>query len=439
MLAVLRESAMTARRHRTDASPRQHACMTVPFTPELADAPSAVGRHPLRVALVTETYPPEVNGVALSVARIADGLHRRGHQVQLVRPRQPTDAPRGATPAGRELLVRGMPIPCYPHLRLGLPAADTLRAQWRAQRPDLVHIATEGPLGWSALRTARELELAVTSDFRTNFQAYGAHYRLGWLHGAILAYLRRFHNATGCTMVPTEALRAELQERGFERLLVVARGVDTGLFDPARRSTRLRQQWGVAADERVLLYVGRLAAEKNLELLLRAFDAMRAVAPRLRLVLVGDGPLRDALRQRCPWAVFAGQRSGTDLAAHYASADLFLFPSLTETFGNVTPEAMASGLGVLAFDHAAAGQLIEHGRSGWLAPYGDSAAFVRLAQALARDPQAARRAGQAARDRAMDLDWDGVVRQVETVFVTALIARRGRLPAAWPLARWEPT
>ena len=404
------------------------------MTAALPDAlPSALDRRPLRIALVTETYPPEVNGVALTVARIADGLRRRGHVLQLVRPRQAGDA----AGAVGELLVRGAPIPCYPHLRLGLPAARRLRVAWGAWRPELVHIATEGPLGASALRVARDLDLAVTSDFRTNFQAYSAHYRLGWLRGAILAYLRGFHNRSSCTMVPTEALRAELQAAGFQRTLVVARGVDTQLFDPARRSESLRRHWGVEDGARAVLYVGRLAAEKNLDTLLQAVAAMRQIDPRLRLVLVGDGPLRDALRQRCPEAVFAGQRSGTDLATHYASADLFLFPSLTETFGNVTPEAMASGLPVLAFDHAAAGQLIEHGHSGWLAPYGDAAAFVRLAQALVCDPRAARRAGQAARRSALDLGWDGIVRQIETVFLSALIAQRGQGPAASLLARWE--
>lgn len=395
----------------------------------------AVGRRPLRIALVTETYPPEVNGVALTVARIADGLRQRGHQLQLVRPRQDGDA----APRGRELLLRGAPIPCYPHLRLGLPAARRLREAWCGWRPDLVHVATEGPLGASAVRVARELELPLTSDFRTNFQAYSAHYRMGWLRGAILAYLRRFHNRTGCTMVPTEALRAELQAAGFERTLVVARGVDTQLFDPARRSEALRQHWGVATDARVVLYVGRLAAEKNLDALLQAFAAMRRIDAGLRLVLVGDGPLRGALQQRCPEALFAGQRSGIDLAAHYASADLFLFPSLTETFGNVTPEAMASGLPVLAFDHAAAGQLIEHGHSGWLAPHGDGAAFVQLAQTLAREPAAARRAGQAARLAALELGWDGIVRQIEAVFISTLIARRGQSPASQLLARWGAT
>jgi glycosyltransferase involved in cell wall biosynthesis len=413
--------------------------MNLAAPPLMPTEASIAGRRPLRIALVTETYPPEVNGVALTVARVAQGLRERGHELQLVRPRQAGDAADSAGQGGDELLVRGTPIPCYPHLRFGLPAGRALRTLWRRQRPDLVHIATEGPLGWSALRAARELELAVTSDFRTNFQAYSGHYRLGWLRGAILAYLRRFHNRAGCTMVPTEALRAELQCAGFERTLVVARGVDTQLFDPVRRNESLRRHWGATADDRVVLYVGRLAAEKNLDMLLQAYGAMRQLDPRLRLVLVGDGPLRDALRQRCPEAVFAGHRSGLDLAAHYASADLFVFPSLTETFGNVTPEAMASGLPVLAFDHAAAGQLIEHGESGWLAPYGDAPAFVQLAQMLAQDPVGARRAGLAARRSTLDLGWDGIVRQVEMVFISALIAHRSHRQVSSLLARWEPT
>ncbi len=404
----------------------------------LDDAPNP-GRQPLRIAFVTETYPPEVNGVALTVARLVDGLRQRGNEVQLLRPRQPGDAGRtGMAPDGA-VLLQGAPIPCYPHLRMGLPALRRLHALWSRRRPDIVHVATEGPLGWSAVRVARRLGLPLSSDFRTNFQAYSAHYRMGWLRGAILGYLRRFHNDTGCTMVPTEALRGELQDAGFERLAVVARGVDTQLFSPARRSQDLRRRWGVGDGERVALYVGRLAAEKNLDLLLHAHAAMRHHDPALRLVLVGDGPLGESLRQRCPDAVFAGQRRGADLAAHYASSDLFVFPSLTETFGNVTPEAMASGLPVLAFDHAAAGQLIEHGVSGWLAPHGDATGFLALAGLAARDAALGRQVGRVARQAALELSWEGIARQVESVFLSTLIARRAPERTTALLTHWGPT
>ncbi|MFY9513261.1 MAG: glycosyltransferase, partial [Rubrivivax sp.] len=169
-----------------------------------------------------------------------------------------------------------------------------------------------------------------------------------------------------------------------------------------------------------VLCVGRLAPEKNLDTLLAAFAAMRALNPRLRLVLVGDGPLRATLQQRCPDAVFTGLRRGTDLAAHYASGDLFVFPSLTETFGNVVPEALASGLPVLAFDCAAAAQLLKPGSNGLLAPPGDTQAFVRQAEALAADRQGTAAMGRAARESALGMGWDGIVGQVEAVMRQAL-------------------
>jgi glycosyltransferase involved in cell wall biosynthesis len=283
-----------------------------------------------------------------------------------------------------------------------------------------VHIATEGPLGWSALRAARRLGLPVTSDFRTNFDAYSRHYGIGWLRRPIMGYLRHFHNATAATMVPTPALQQTLQRQGFRDVHVVARGVDTARFSPARRCGQLRAAWGAGESTWVVAHVGRLAPEKNLDLLVRAFDAMRRVRPDSLLLMVGDGPARQALQQRCPGAWFAGMRSGDDLAAHYASADAFVFPSMTETFGNVTPEAMASGLPVLAYDHAAAGELICHGSSGLLAPLGDANAFLALAHELATDLPRAAAWGQAARRTTLSCQWDQVVAQVESLMRLAL-------------------
>lgn len=393
-------------------------------------------RRPLRIAVVTETWPPEVNGVATTMARVVDGLHARNHDLQLVRPRQgDTDSARHA---GRfeEVLVRGLPIPRYPHLRMGLPSTRTLASLWKQRRPDIVHIVTEGPLGWSALRAARRLGLPVTSDFRTNFHAYSRHYRIGWLHQSIAGYLRRFHNGTAYTMVPTDALRRELEAGGFERTLVVARGVDTQRYGTQHRSDALRRAWGAAPGDTVVVHVGRLAPEKNLETLLLAVAAMRRVNTRVRLVLVGDGPLRADLQARCPDAVFAGLRTGADLAAHYASGDLFLFPSLTETFGNVTLEAMASGLPVLAYDYAAAAQVIKHGRNGMLAAVDDRAAFACMAAALASNPAAAREMGWHARHTAQSLDWDCVIGQIEAVFVLAMLGRHAPSAARSLVAQW---
>jgi len=415
---------------------------TISVMDELFEHDFAVDHFPaacrsIRVACVTETYPPEVNGVSLTVARMVEGLQRRNHDVQLVRPRQAVqDAARWGD-RFHEVLLRGLPIPRYPSLRMGMPSRRALVRLWALQRPDVVHIATEGPLGWSALQAARQLRLPVCSDFRTNFHTYSQMYGVGWLHKPIMGYLRKFHNRTLCTMVPTEALRRELASSGFERLLVLTRGVDGLQFSPAHRSEALRADWGAGQDTLVVTCVGRLAREKNLDLLVAAFQAIKQTVPAARLVLVGAGPLDEELRQRVPDAVFAGQRRGDDLAAHYASADLFLFPSMSETFGNVTTEALASGLPVVAFAHAAAGQLITDGVDGVCVPFGDAQAFVHAAVALAADADRRERLGRSGRARALELDWDAIVQRFESVLAAAIrqSAAPGALPAASLLQR----
>jgi glycosyltransferase involved in cell wall biosynthesis len=375
----------------------------------------------LKVALVTETYPPEVNGVAASFARVAQGLRERGHHLQLVRPAQsPSDRPSADTPHWQETLVRGLPIPRYPELRMGLPATGLLTRQWQAQRPDVVHLVTEGPLGWSALRAAKRLGLPVVSDFRTNFHAYTRHYGIGWLGQGVQAWLRHFHNRTDRTMVPTHRLAGELASSGFERLSVVARGVDAQRFSPGHRDPGLRTTWGADEHTRVALCVGRLAPEKNLETVIDAWHAMRRAFGNTRLVFVGDGPERERLQKRCPDAVFVGALHGAQLARAYASADVFLFASMSETFGNVVPEAMASGLAVVAYEHAGAAELIKHGANGQLAPLGNRNAFLRLAARLAVDAGRVDRLRQQARKTALLLDWQRIVAGVEGEYRTAM-------------------
>ena len=378
-----------------------------------------VMRRSLRIAVVTETYPPEINGVATSAAQFVEGLRRLGHQIHLVRPRQGRgDAP-GRDAGLSEALTRGLAIPRYPDLKMGLPAKRVLKRLWSLQRPDVVHVVTEGPLGWSALQTARTMGIPVVSDFRTNFHAYSRHYGIGWLKKPILGYLRKFHNRTLFTLVPTDAMRCTLVDAGFRNVEVIARGVDTGLFDPARRSQGLRAAWGAAPDTPVILHVGRLAPEKNLTALAAAFEAIRRSSPGARFVVVGDGPARASLEERCPGIVFAGTRTGADLAEHYASADIFLFPSLTETYGNVTIEAMASGLAVVAFDYGAARLHIRSGWNGMLAKGEDAQGWIGLAAELAVDPLHARVLGARAREAALELGWDRVVRRLEAVLLSA--------------------
>lgn len=383
----------------------------------LEDLP--VVRKLMRIAVVTETWPPEVNGVATTIARFVEGLRERHHEIQLIRPRQAQAA--DALPPD-QVLMAGLSIPRYPNLKVGLPAKRPLSRLWSTKRPDLVHIVTEGPLGWSALQAALKLKIPVSSDFRTNFHAYSKHYRIGWLQRPIAAYLRKFHNRTHLTMVPTEAIRRELAARGFANLKVVGRGVDTVRFDPAKRDQALRSSWGASPQTPVILHVGRLAPEKNLPVLVAAYQRMKRVAPRAKLVLVGEGPACAALRAECPDAVFAGARGGEDLATYYASGDLFLFPSLTETYGNVTLEAMASGLAVVAYRYAAAAEVIEHGRSGMLADYDDAEQLIARAVHLIGAPSLWRPLGAAARSRAEALGWHQVVGSLEAAMLSVVAA-----------------
>ena len=377
----------------------------------------------MRIAVVTETYPPDVNGVALTLRRVVEGLQGLGHDVFLVRPRQSNDATAG-DPA-HELLVQGMPIPMYPALKIGFPAKRALVKLWTSRRPDLVHIATEGPLGWSAIQAAKKLRIPMTSDFRTNFHAYSAFYGFRWMKSTILSYMKKFHNATQCTMVPTAELKQTLAGLGFHRLMVIPRGIDTQLFDPVRRSEALRSSWGVTAATCVLLSVGRLAAEKNLNLVLKVFHQARMQNRDIRLVFVGDGPLKEKLVAQCPEAIFCGVQHGEALAAHYASGDIFLFPSLTETFGNVTLEALASGIAVVAFDCAGARQLISSDVSGILLPTQDESSFVERSIRLAQDANQRNRLGMAARQVSLENQWATVVKRTEAVMLQVLADRTG--------------
>lgn len=370
----------------------------------------------LRIAVVTETWPPEVNGVALTLSRLVRELSERQHTIQLIRPRQQ----RGETASNREgwseLLLKGMPIPRYPDLKLGFPSKKSLVQAWTQKRPDIVHIATEGPLGWSALRAARVLRLPVTSDFRTNFQSYSQHYGVGWLQKPIVAYLRKFHNRTFCTMVPTLAMQEQLHALGFLKLQVVARGVDTQMFTPSKRSQALRSTW--QADEKtwVLLSAGRLASEKNLDLTVKTYLALKQNKRRVKLVFCGDGPYRNKLQADCPDAIFMGMVTHAQLAVAYASADLFLFTSLTETFGNVTLEALASGTPVLAFDCAAAKEVIEDEHNGWLVAGEDSQRYVLRALAITQKDAALQQARQHASTSIQKWEWRAIANQVENLF-----------------------
>ncbi|HEX8543922.1 MAG TPA: glycosyltransferase family 1 protein [Pseudomonas sp.] len=362
----------------------------------------------MRITFITETFAPEINGVANTLARLCEGLRLLGHRIELVRPRQSQDE----GPAAKDVvLTRGWPIPGYPGLQWGHSSMHKLLRRWQRQRPDVLYIATEGPLGLSALRAARRLGIAVVSGFHTNFAQYTHQYGLGCIARLLTHYLRWFHNRSRVTLVPSISQKMELERRGFERIELLSRGVDSQLFHPSRRSQALRERWGLQAGDTAVLHVGRLAPEKNLGLLKSTFEALKSRYPRrhLKLIVVGDGPERGMLEGQIPEAIFCGTQRGEELATHYASADVFLFPSMTETFGNVVLEALASGLGVVAYDEAAAGQHIRHGHNGALAMPGDEEAFIDAACWLLDDSETLRRVRLNARQHASRQGWGAII------------------------------
>ncbi|WP_266168967.1 glycosyltransferase family 4 protein [Dyella subtropica] len=367
----------------------------------------------MRIGIVTETYPPEINGVALTVHSLAAGLASRGHTVDLIRPRQAQ--PFKDEPGIVAVEMRGASLPRYPGLRFGLPAGRLLRERWTRLRPDAIYVATEGPLGWSAVRTANKLGIPAATGFHTRFDAYANHYGVGFLTPIVRNYLRRFHRRAAATLVPTDALASELSALGVDSARLLRRAVDTQLFHPRYRDASLRAAWGVDGNTPVVLYVGRIAPEKNLDLAVRTFRAIQQQVPKARYVWVGDGPARAALQAAHPDFIFAGMQRGEALARHYASADLFPFPSLSETFGNVILEALAAGLPVVAYEEGAAREHLDTGINGYRIEAGNETAFIEATTTLACNASLIRHMGRAAQASIANLSPDAVIREFETL------------------------
>jgi glycosyltransferase involved in cell wall biosynthesis len=369
----------------------------------------------LEIAFVTETFPPEVNGVAMTVGRLVHGMRERGHRIDVIRPRQ------GEADAGgeHETALPGFPLPAIPACASACrpaPAGPAV-APAPARPGPCRHRGAARLVGGGHRAPTRH---PVTSGFHTNFDRYSVHYGLGWMRPAVAAYLRTLHRRTQATMVPTEALAADLAGEGIAGVRVVGRGVDNPVVRPgpaqrraARRLGRRRRRAGLP----VRRPAGRREEPRAGE---QAYAGIRAVRPDSRLVWVGEGPQRAALAARHPDQHFAGMRTGEELAAHYASADLFLFPSLTETYGNVVAEAMASGLAVLAYRSAAAAELIVSGQNGVSVAPGDAAAFVEAAAALAGEAGRLPVLGAAARAAMLPRSWEHVVERFERVAREAL-------------------
>lgn len=367
----------------------------------------------MRLLIVSDTFTPDINGVARSLRQFATGLIERGHHVELVTTCADEDD------ALIRHVVMSMPVPGYSTLRLGLATRRWFLDLFESMNPDVLYVATETALGIAAVWAASAAHLPVVSGFHTNFHRYAKDYHLSAFQPAVEAVLRTMHNHTAQTIAPSVDTARQLRAMGIDNVAVVGRGVNTELFAPDARSTDLRRQWGAGYDTPVAIYVGRVAAEKNLALLERAFAVFLEEQPHGKCVVVGKGPMLAELQSQHPNWIFSGEQTGRDLATHYASADVFIFPSTTETFGNVVIEALGCGLVTVAYDYAAAHEHIRDGIEGLLAPLQDEEAFLLKVREAARrwDDDALR---ILARVKARKLSWSSQVEIFESHLLLAI-------------------
>lgn len=384
----------------------------------------------MRIALVTDTYLPEINGVTTVLAAMRRGLRRRGHEVLLVAPAYSTPGPDDGGVVRRP----SVPCPAYPAVRLSWPLGFDVAKVLDHFEPHLIHVVTEGPLGAIGRRYARRRGCPLVTSYHTDFPRYAARYLGRWAVGPARRYFHRFHGAARLTQTPSETTRDELLAMGLGHAVVWGRGVDTARFTPARRSDARRAALG-ATGRTVVLHVGRLAVEKDPETLVAAFrGAHEVLGDSAVFCVAGDGPRAAHVRAALPFARHHGFVGRDTLADLYADADLFVFPSRTETCGLVALEAMASGLPVIAADEGGILENLRDGINGMSLPAGDAAAFRQAIVELAGNgPQRAAMA-QAARAFAVARDWerelDALVPLYERAIGRPPLVASGRLAVA---------
>ena len=372
----------------------------------------------LRIAVVTETWPPEINGVSLSVMQLTKGLQRRGHKILLIRPQQ-SEKNHSFYP-DQECVVRSQSIPKYPQMQFGWPQIFKIGQALDQFKADIVHIVTEGPLGLAALNQAKLRNIPISSGFHSSFHDFSRYFDMAFLVRPVRQYLKWFHNQTDLTLVPSEDTRQVLKDEFGLRcpMRIISRGVDNQRFNRNLRSSGLRRQWQADDNTTVLLSVGRVSPEKEVPFILKSYQELKIHQPqrKLKMVVVGDGPIREDLEKQYPDVTFMGAQMGEALAMCYASADVFLFASEVDTFGNVVLEAVASGLPVLAYNYAAPALMIEHGRTGWLLAFADKQAWQKTLLNLPSLKDLAHM-GQIAGQKVGDCGWDRPVADFESALL----------------------
>ncbi len=384
----------------------------------------------LRISLVSETYFPQVNGVSRTLDRLVRYCSEQGDRVQLLIPSY--NANSAQLPCQVEKNEwHSIALPFYKEVVLPVVTVGMVESSLKSFCPDLVHIATEGPLGWAALRAAKRLKLPAVSSYHTNFPQYLQTYHARFLEPTSWRYLRWFHNSTLATFCPSPSSRDLLEDKGFHNVGIWSRGVDNHRFNPGKRDLELRRALGIGPDDTVMTYTGRIANEKNLEMLV---DAWRELSDHdgCHLLFVGDGPLRARLeRMNLPRTIFTGYRYGEELAKIYASSDLFVFPSLSETFGNVVLEAMASGLPVVAYNVQGPKDIVRESHTGLLVNDITAEALASAIREMVNNRELLKQMGRQARAYAEGCTWEQIMGGMRNQYLK--LTRTSQ-----PQPAWEP-
>lgn len=378
----------------------------------------------LRVALFSGNYNYVRDGANQALNRLVGHLLSQGAHVRIYAPT--TDTP-AFEPTGDLVSVPSVPIPGRSEYQLPVSLSRRIRRDLDEFNPNVVHISSPDIVGHRAITWARRRKIAAVASVHTRFDTYCAYYGLEFLEPLARGIMRRLYQRCEVVMVPAESIAAILRAQRMNRDIAVwARGVDREQFNPGRRDMAWRREIGIADDELVIVFLGRIVLEKGLDVFSDAVRTLRERGIKHRVLVIGEGPARPWFEQQMPGAVFLGQQTGADLARALASADVFLNPSITEAFGNVTLEAMASGLPVVAAEATGATTLVRNGETGFLVESGDIDAFADALEAYFRDPDLRRRHGEAGLAVARTMDWDTINSAVIRSYAHA-IEKRERL------------
>lgn len=377
----------------------------------------------LRIALFSGNYNYVRDGANQALNRLVGFLLRQGAHVRVYSPTTETPA---FPPTGDLVSVPSVPIPGRSEYQLAYRLSTRVRRDLEAFKPNLVHVAAPDIVAHRAVTWARAHGIPVVSSVHTRFDTYLQYYGLKYLEPAARAIMRRYYRRCDAIVVPAESTAAILRaQRMNDDISLWSRGVDREQFNPERRNLEWRRGHGIQDDEMVVAFLGRLVLEKGLDVFSDAIDAARQKGASLKVLAIGDGPARDYFRERLPDAIFTGQLTGTELATALASSDVFLNPSITETFGNVTLEAMACGLPVVAAAASGATSLVQDRITGRLSRPGDIDAFADALVDYQRNPELRKKHGEAGLAFAKTMDWDEINAAVMHVYERVIERRRG--------------